>query len=46
MSALEPGAEIGLDAPFGMAHLREDIDRDVICIAGGSGLSPMISMHG
>ena len=35
---------IGVDGPYGMAYLREDAPRDVVCIAGGSGLSPMISI--
>lgn len=38
------GDEIGLDGPFGMAYLREDCPRDILCIAGGSGLSPMVSV--
>lgn len=43
-SSIAPGAEIGVDGPFGMAYLREDAPRDVLCLAGGSGLSPMISI--
>jgi toluene monooxygenase electron transfer component len=39
------GAEaIEVDGPYGMAYLREDAPRDVLCLAGGSGLSPMISI--
>lgn len=38
------GDEVGMDGPFGMAWLREDAPRDVVLIAGGSGLSPMISI--
>jgi toluene monooxygenase electron transfer component len=38
------GARIGIDGPYGMAYLREDAPRDIICLAGGSGLSPMISI--
>jgi len=38
------GEEIDLDGPFGMAYLRENPDRDILLIAGGSGLSPMISI--
>ncbi len=41
---LKPGATIGLDGPYGMAYLREASPRDIICLAGGSGLSPMISI--
>jgi toluene monooxygenase electron transfer component len=38
------GNEIIVDGPYGMAWLREDAPRDIVCIAGGSGLSPMISI--
>jgi toluene monooxygenase electron transfer component len=38
------GDEIVADGPFGMAYLREDAPRDILCLAGGSGLSPMISI--
>jgi toluene monooxygenase electron transfer component len=38
------GVTIELDGPYGLAYLREDSPRDVLCIAGGSGLSPMISI--
>lgn len=38
------GDAIKVDGPYGMAYLREDIPRDVLCLAGGSGLSPMISI--
>jgi toluene monooxygenase electron transfer component len=41
---LRPGDEIALDGPYGTAYLREDRDRDLLLIAGGSGLSPMISI--
>ena len=40
----KPGARVSLDGPFGMAYIREDAPRDLLCIAGGSGLSPMISI--
>lgn len=39
-----PGVEIGLDGPLGLAWLREDSPRDVVCLAGGSGLAPMLSI--
>ncbi|HSG95009.1 MAG TPA: 2Fe-2S iron-sulfur cluster binding domain-containing protein, partial [Afifellaceae bacterium] len=35
---------IDADGPFGMAYLRENAPRDILGIAGGSGLSPMISV--
>lgn len=41
---LAPGTEIGLDGPYGMAYYRADCPRDVVCIAGGSGLAPMLSV--
>jgi toluene monooxygenase electron transfer component len=38
------GDEIEIDGPYGLAWLREDSPRDIVCIAGGSGLAPMISI--
>ena len=37
------GDQIGLDGPYGVAYLR-DTPRDLVCIAGGSGLAPMVSI--
>ena len=42
--ALVQGDAIELDAPYGMAYLRADSPRDVACIAGGSGIAPMIAI--
>lgn len=42
--SLAEGDRIMLDGPFGMAFLRPDSPRDIICIAGGSGLSPVLSI--
>ena len=42
--ALPPGSEVGVDGPYGMAWLRRDAPRDILCLAGGSGLAPMISI--
>ncbi len=42
--ALAPGAQVDVDGPYGMAYLRRDVARDVLCVAGGSGLAPMISI--
>lgn len=36
-------AQINLDGPYGLAHLR-DTGRDLVCVAGGSGLAPMLSI--
>lgn len=41
---LATGEGIAIDGPYGMAYLREDAPRDLLCIAGGSGLSPMVSV--
>ena len=41
---LAPGAAVELDGPFGLAYLREDSERDIVCIAGGSGIAPMVSI--
>lgn len=41
---LQPGAAIGLDGPYGVAYLRPEPARDIVCVAGGSGLAPMISI--
>ena len=43
-SGVRTGDEIGIDGPYGMAYLREDAPRDILCLAGGSGLSPMVSI--
>ena len=41
---MTPGEGITLDGPFGHAWLRGDAPRDLVCIAGGAGLSPLISI--
>lgn len=41
---LSIGDSITLDGPYGLSHLRTDSPRDIVCIAGGSGLSPMLSI--
>ncbi len=41
---LAVGDEIGLDGPYGVAYLRPDVPRDIVCVAGGSGLAPMLSI--
>ena len=38
------GESVEIDGPYGMAYLREDVQRDILCIAGGSGLAPMVSV--
>jgi len=41
---LREGDLIDVDGPYGLAYLHPEIQRDVVCIAGGSGLSPMMSI--
>jgi toluene monooxygenase electron transfer component len=41
---IHEGDTIGIDAPYGLAHLRPEAGRDVICIGGGSGLAPVVSI--
>lgn len=38
------GDAIMLDGPYGLSYLRQDSPRNVVCIAGGSGLSPVLSI--
>jgi toluene monooxygenase electron transfer component len=38
------GTTIELDGPYGIAYLRADSPRDIICIGGGSGLAPVLSI--
>ncbi len=42
--SLRPGDTIELDGPYGVAYLRTDAPRDIVCVAGGSGLAPMVSI--
>ncbi|HZV65928.1 MAG TPA: 2Fe-2S iron-sulfur cluster binding domain-containing protein, partial [Telluria sp.] len=41
---LQPGDSIAIDGPYGLAYLRTDSPRDIVCIAGGSGLAPLVSI--
>lgn len=41
---LKQGDAVMLDGAYGLAYLREDVQRDVVCLAGGSGLAPMLSI--
>ncbi|HSN22307.1 MAG TPA: 2Fe-2S iron-sulfur cluster-binding protein [Usitatibacter sp.] len=38
------GAEVAIDAPYGLAYLRAESPRDIVCIGGGSGLAPVLSV--
>lgn len=41
---LAAGSEVELDGPYGIAHLRTDVTRPLVCIGGGSGLAPLMSV--
>jgi toluene monooxygenase electron transfer component len=41
---LQVGESIEIDGPYGMAFLRTEVPRDIVCVAGGSGLAPMVSI--
>ena len=41
---LKIGDTIDFDGPYGTAYLRENSPRDIVLLAGGSGLSPMVSI--
>lgn len=41
---LKVGEKIEIDAPYGLAYLKPESPRDIVCIGGGSGLSPMVSI--
>lgn len=42
--ALMVGDKINLDGPFGDFYLNKDSTKDIICIAGGSGMAPIYSI--
>ena len=42
--ALQLGAVVPLDGPYGSAYLRDDSPREIVCIGGGSGLAPVVSV--
>jgi toluene monooxygenase electron transfer component len=41
---LKPGDCIEHDGPYGFAGLRRDSSQDILCVAGGSGVSAMLSI--
>ena len=38
------GDVVTLDGPYGHAHHRAEVDRDIVLIAGGSGIGPIVSI--
>lgn len=41
---MRSGDPVAVDGPYGLAYLRETSGRDLLLVAGGSGLSPMLSI--
>lgn len=41
---LAVGDALRLEGPYGRAYLRAPLTRDILCVAGGSGLAPMLSV--
>ncbi len=41
---LSLGGVVGMAGPYGLAYLRDGVERDLVGIAGGSGLSPILSI--
>lgn len=41
---MKPEDVLEMEGPFGLAYLRTESPRDIVCVAGGSGLSPMVSI--
>lgn len=41
---MKPGDPLEMEGPFGLAYLRIESPRDIACVAGGSGLAPMLSI--
>jgi toluene monooxygenase electron transfer component len=41
---LAQGDTVNLEGPYGRAYLRTPPEREIVCVAGGSGLAPMLSV--
>ncbi|TCM41190.1 FAD-binding oxidoreductase [Kribbella sp. VKM Ac-2568] len=41
---LKPGDELELDGPYGTFTLKKSSDRRIVCIGGGAGLAPILSL--
>jgi len=41
---IQTGGRIKMDGPYGLAYFRESFERDIVCVSGGSGLAPLISI--
>jgi len=41
---IQLGSQVILDGAYGLAWFRQPMQRDIVCVAGGSGLAPMLSI--
>lgn len=41
---LHPGDLVEVDGPYGAAFYRPEIPREIVCLAGGSGIAPLLSI--
>ena len=41
---LATGDAVSLEGPYGRVYLRTPPEREIVCVAGGSGLAPMLSV--
>ncbi len=41
---LAQGDTVSLEGPYGRAYLRTPPEREIVCVAGGSGLAPILSV--
>lgn len=41
---LQEQDEVTIDGPYGVAYLRTEVERPIVCIGGGSGLAPLLSI--
>jgi len=45
-SRLCPGAELVIEGPYGRSYAQSKPDRPVVCLAGGTGLAPVLAIAG
>jgi NAD(P)H-flavin reductase/ferredoxin len=45
-SRLRPGADLVVEGPYGRAYAQSQPDRPVVCLAGGTGLAPVLAIAG
>jgi NAD(P)H-flavin reductase/ferredoxin len=45
-SRLQPGAVLTVEGPYGRSYAQSRPDRPVVCLAGGTGLAPVLAIAG